>query len=245
METTETTTTAAGDEQEKVSLWEDFIDIYFSPQEVFARRADGGRWGLPLLLVMVLMVVLYFASQSVLGPVVEQELTRAMEGNTEVTTAQMEQAREMASTFGLIGFVVTYPISILLAGVLLWGIGKLFDSVATVGGAVLIATYAQFPRLLQQALYLLQGLVLDVDSMESIQGLSIGPARFLDPDAVSPVVLGLVGRLDVFILWGTVLLAIGLHQIGRVPRAQAYFAAALVWGLAGLPILMGSLMGGG
>jgi hypothetical protein len=241
----ETTTIPPEIDHSPASQWEDFVDIFYAPREVFARRSEGGRWGLPLLLITLLMLVLYYASQSVLGPLMEAEFARAMEANPSVSAEQMEQMREMAGTFGLLGFAVGYPFSIIFAGLVLWAIGKLFDSVATVGGALLIATYAQFPRLPQQGLSLIQGLVMDVGSMESIYAVSFSPARFLDPDVVSAAMLGVAGRFDLFVLWSTVLLAIGLNVVGRVPKAQAYFAAALVWGLGAVPVLVGSLAGGG
>jgi len=225
----------------EASLWEDFVDIYYAPRQVFERRVEGGRWGIVLLIVTAVMALLYFAGQSVLGPLFDAEFSRAMQENPNLTAEQLAQAREMAATFGLIAFTVTFPVAVVITGFLLWGIGKLFDSVATVGGALLIATYAQFPRLPQQALGLLQGLVLDVGSMRSIYGVSFSPARFMDPAEVSQLVMAIAGRLDLFVLWSTVLLAIGLQAIGRVPRMQAYVTAGIVWALGAAPMILGAL----
>ena len=71
--------------------------------------------------------------------------------------------------------------------------------------------------------------------------LSLGLGRFLDPDSASPILLALLGRVDLFSIWVTVLLAIGLSVTGRIPRSRAAMAAALVWVLGGLPQLMGAL----
>ena len=45
-----------------------------------------------------------------------------------------------------------------------------------------------------------------------------------DPDATSPALLAFIGRLDVFTIWVTVLLAIGLSVTGNIPRSRAAIA---------------------
>lgn len=82
---------------------------------------------------------------------------------------------------------------------------------------------------------------MDPASLDGQYRVSIGPGRFLDPDTTSPLVLGLVGRLDVFTLWTTVLLAIGLSVTGRIPRRQAAMAAAIVWFVGAVPALLTAL----
>jgi hypothetical protein len=89
----------------------------------------------------------------------------------------------------------------------------------------------------------IQGLIVDPATLDGRFRLSLGVGRFLDPDAASPVLLALVGRLDVFTIWVTVLLAIGLSVTGRIPRVRAAIAAALVWLLGALPALLGALRG--
>ena len=47
-----------------------------------------------------------------------------------------------------------------------------------------------------------------------------------------------MGRLDVFTIWVTVLLAIGLAVTGNVSRSRAAIAAAIVWLLGAAPLLL-------
>ncbi|MDB4872113.1 MAG: Yip1 protein, partial [Gemmatimonadales bacterium] len=72
----------------------------------------------------------------------------------------------------------------------------------------------------------------------------ISPARFMDPDQASPVLLALLSRVDPFVIWITVLLAIGLHVVGEIPKQQAYISAAIVWVVGALPAVFGALRGG-
>ena len=45
--------TATPAQPEKASVWEDFIDIFYMPASVFARRASGPFW-VPFLVVAIL-----------------------------------------------------------------------------------------------------------------------------------------------------------------------------------------------
>ena len=53
--------------------------------------------------------------------------------------------------------------------------------------------------------YGLQGLFLDPAQLDGRFRLSFGVGRFLDPDTVSPLLLAIVGRVDVITIWITVL----------------------------------------
>jgi hypothetical protein len=54
---------------------------------------------------------------------------------------------------------------------------------------------------------------------------------------MSPGVIGLAGRVDVFTLWVTVLIVIGLMVVAKLPREKAVPAGLVVWVLGGLPAI--------
>ena len=89
----------------------------------------------------------------------------------------------------------------------------------------------------------LQGLLLSPESITGRYSVQIGPARFLDA-STNPFVLTLLGGLDLFTIWVTVLLAIGLSVVARVPRSQAAIAAVAVWLVGLLPGLYQALSQG-
>ena len=71
--------------------------------------------------------------------------------------------------------------------------------------------------------------------------MSLGVGRFIDPDTASPLLLALVGRMNLFTIWVTILLAIGLSVTGKIPRQRAAIAAAIVWILGALPMIFQAL----
>jgi hypothetical protein len=229
-------TSQAPSAPEKVSVWEDFVDIFVSPSEVFTRRMGAGIW-LPLILLTVVAAVLFIATKGLMQPVFDAEwsrgVARAMAKNPSLTAAQMEQGRAIAEKFIIVAFVLGIPISIAFTGLMLWLVGKIFGAVQTLGNAMMVATYAWCPRVLAFVAAVVIALVMDPSKLNSMFSATLSVGHFFDPDATARPLLMLLGRIDVFIIWQTALLGIGLAVTGKIPRAQGYLAAAFVWLIGG------------
>ena len=220
------------------SRWEDFIDIFYAPSSVFARRAASGFF-VPMLVVTVLAGALYLLNSAVWTPVMDAEMSRSLARQSQQLTAeQMERVRGISGTFAKVGAFVFMPVGIFLTGLMLWVCGKFVEAKQTLGQALMVTSYAFLPRVLEGLVVSVQGLLLDPSSFNGRWRVSLGVGRFLDPDTTSPALLSLLGRLDVFTIWVTVLLAIGLAVTGKIPRSRAAIAAAIVWVLGAVPLLL-------
>jgi len=230
----------------QTSLWEDFVDIFYAPSSVFARRTDG-KFGKPLLFLVVVCAILAFLTKNAMQPVMDAEFARRsaemMRKNPNVTAEQMASGRGLFETFGPIFFAIGITVSVFGTGLVLWAVGKLFEAKESVAAAIMIATYAEMPRLVQILVNAAQGLFMAPEKLTSMYSVGISPARFMDPDHASPVLLALASRVDPFVIWITILLAIGLHVIGKIPKQQAYIAAAITWVVGALPAVFGALRG--
>lgn len=220
------------------SVWEDFLDIFYAPSQVFARR-ENGSFGLQLVVVTIATVALYLATRGVMSPIYDamaaKQMEEVMRQNPQLTQEQLEQGRGMANIFGIIAVAIGTPIAMLVLGVVVWLVGKLFDSQATLRSAFIIAVMAYVPRLLEWVLNAVQAALMDPSSLTSLATISLGPARFLDPAETPALVMTLALRLGLFILWSTVLIAIGLKVMGKIPIAKAAAAAFIVWLLGAVP----------
>ena len=232
---------------EKSGLWEDFIDIFYRPSDVFDRRREG-QFGLALLILVVATTVLYFVLRNGLAPIIEAEIAKQTaaiaEKNPQLSADQLAASAGMMEKFALFGVIIFVPIGVLLTAVVLWILGRLVDAKIAFAAAMMIGTYAQFPRLAETILNALQGLLLPPEAITSRYSVQLGPARFLDPDSVGPFLMTLIGGLDVFTIWVTVLLAIGLSVVGRIPIGRAAIAAAGVWLVTLLPQLYSAISAG-
>ena len=228
---------------EQSSLWEDFIDILFSPVSVFRRR-ERGSWVKPMLILTIVIAVIVFASRGVLQPVMDAEFDKVaeqMRRNPQITEDVIEKTRGFMQISTLVGSLVIFPITICLVAFATWLVGKLVDARQELHAAFVVATYAMVPRIIQGILNAVQGLLLKPEQLNGVTRLSFSPARFLDPTTASPLVLQLLNRLDLFTIWVTVLIGIGIYVTGRVSKQRAAIAAVLIWVVGSIPAILGAL----
>jgi hypothetical protein len=231
---------------EKASVIEDFVDIFYAPSKVFERRRDG-QFGLALFLLFVLMIVLFFATRAAMEPIydvmIDQQVAALEKSQPNLNDEQRAGMRSMMEKTFMIGPLVAVPIIVLVVGVTLWFVGKLFDSKQTFGQAMMVSTYAQVPRFVLGSLVsALQAFAMGSDTVTSPFAYSIGAARFA-PEA-SLMTQSLLNRFEVFTIWATILLGIGLHVTGRVPKRQAFIAAAIVFVLGTLMTFLQTMRAG-
>ena len=227
---------------EKASLLDDFMDIFYAPSKVFARRANSGFW-IPLLIVTVLLGIIFVANRDLIDPIMEAEMARAMSRGSgpRLTEEQMAAGRRITGTFATVGAFVGTPLILLGLGVVIWLVGKFFDAKQTLNAAIVVAVFSYVPRVVEGVVNRIQGVMIDPDTLDSLYDLSLGVGRFFDADTTSPLLLGLVGRIDVFTIWVTILIAIGLAVTGKISRGSAAIAAIVVWFIGALPTLAGAL----
>ncbi len=224
--------------------WEDYIDVFVSPAKLFTRRIDG-KFGQALLVLVVLSAILFFGTRTAMQPIFDAEFNRgmaaAMKANPQITPEQMETGKKFAQTFGAVFVLVGLPIAVLLLGVAVWVGAKVIGKTVSYAQGATIATFAMFPKLIEGVVSAVQALLMDETTLTSRFKVTLGVGRFLDPASTGATTLALVGRVDLFTLWVTVLVAIGLKVMAKASTAQAAAGAALVWILGALPTLLQAL----
>lgn len=231
----------------KPGLWEDFVDIFYAPSSVFARRADG-KFGLALLVLIVACVALVFVTKNAMQPIMDAEFARqgaaAMRKNPSITQDQLASGRQMFENVAPFFFGIGLAVSVFATGLVLWLVAKLFDAKTSVAAAIMIATYSEVPRIVQLLVNAAQALVMSPDKLNAVNSVGFNPARFMDPDHASAVAIVLAARFDLFVIWITVLLAIGIYVVGKITKQQAAIVAVIVWALGVLPSLFSALRNG-
>jgi hypothetical protein len=225
------------------SLFEDIIEVFVSPAKVFARRKGRGFW-LALLIYTVIIAVLAIGTKPLMQPVYDavwqQSSAQIAKQNPQITPEQLEKARSIQDKFAVVGAIIFTPIMVLATGFLLWIVGKLFDADEPLGDAMMVSTFSFFPKILAIVVGALIALYASPATITSPFSVSVGPGYFINA-MQHPILNALVGRLDLFTIWVTVLLAIGLHVVGKIPIGKAAIAAVIVWVLGALPGLYGAL----
>jgi hypothetical protein len=228
----------------RAAVWEDFIDIFYAPSSVFRRRENGNVF-VPLAVITIFCGALFFLNSGAMQPVFDAEFDRgiaaAMRQNPDMPAEAAERMRGFAIRMQQVFIFIILPLAMFGIGVTTWIAGKLVDAKQTFRSALIVGAYAYAPRIIDGVLQGLQGLFMDPEQMDGRFRLTFGIGRFLDPDVVSPLLLAVVGRIDLITIWITVLVAIGLCVTGHIPLRKAAIAAAIVWFVGGLPLILPAL----
>ena len=223
--------TTSSSPPEKASVVEDFIDIFHSPASVFARRENSSFW-VHLLIISVIAGLFAFASRSVFEQVFEADFQRriaAAATDPRITPEMLESQRNISVKIGGFTMYLYMPLAVFFAGFFAWVAARIVGAKISYGQAAMILTLAFIPRLVASLITTLQVVMTDTASITTIFQLTLSPARFLNQETTSRMVLGLLSRFDVFVLWSTVLIAIGIAVMGKIPRSKAAIAAGIVW----------------
>jgi Yip1-like protein len=230
------------------SLWEDCLELFYAPGAVFARRRDDPAFGGALLLLFAATIVLGLAFKNAIDPLVEADMrrgfTQAMKQNPRLSPDMMQLSLAWGKKFWLFGAAAFALILPPLLGLVVWLAGKLVDAKAEVGHAMMVATYAMLLKIPETVLNALQALLLPEASLRSSLSVRLGPARFLDPDTSSQLLMVVLARVDLFTLWITAVIAIGISETGQVSRAKGWLAGGFVWLIGALPGVWGVLRQG-
>jgi hypothetical protein len=224
---------------EKASRWEDFIDVIFSPGQLYRRRADEG-WFRPFLILSAINVVLYYVLLPVTGPMIEAAMLENAPPN--VTAAQVQQGATMMK-YGM-GILAPVMYLLMIAGTALAIklVSTLIDRGTSWRQAFVITTYAHFITVIQS---LVVSIVAFIKSLTGAQpsgtDASFGLLRFVDIGR-DPVMRALLARTDLFAIWIAVLFAVGLVHVAKMPLTKAIITAVIVWALIALPSLAGAAL---
>ena len=155
----------------RASFWEDVIDIFVSPVQVFRRRENASPWA-PFLFVVIALAVIGFATFNVIEPALAGEMRRAMTraaaSNPRLTPELIDQSVKMQTNIAKYTGGFIFAITLLLLGLAVWLVGKLFGSKQTFPMAMTVASYAYFPRVLGAVVLGIQGLIMDTSGVTSM-----------------------------------------------------------------------------
>lgn len=232
---------------QQASIWEDFIDIFYAPSTVLRRRASASPWPPMLVAALLTGIVMFFVAPAI-EPALQADFMRALPAmqrqNPNITPEMVERMKGATSVGMRYGSAIFTLLAIALVGAMTWLVGKLVDSAEGYGQATLVAAYAYLPRVLGGILLLVETLVTDVSGAKSAASLSFSAARFLNPDTTSPVMMQVMLHLDVFVIWETVILAIGVAVLGQTTRGRAIAAGVLFWIVGTIPMVLQGLRAG-
>ncbi len=230
-------------------------NIFIEPGRTFEDLRRKPRFILATLIIALLVTAYGFGLYYKMG---EDNYRRFMveqlEKNPQVGSLSAEQKKSsvdlqmtiaQGARYAMPIFVV---ISVLIGALLYWGAAKAFGGTGNFLHALSVWVYSSLPpaavSMVANAIVLVFKSADEINLATSQRGvLQANPSFLLDGKAM-PVVATLVSVLDVFLIWGWVLAAIGLQKTNRLSSGSAW-AITIIVALVGIAFrVIGALMSG-
>lgn len=232
----------------KAGIFEDFVDALIRPRAMYERNRNSS-FVRPALVQSIFLLIIGIAAMNLIAPYFEAEMSRSMAQQAAKTgTAASEGAAAMVGTMAKVTSVVGFALAPWLVGILgglaTWIASRLVGAKLTFGQSAMISAWSYTPALLGAVAFAVQGALVDPASIRGVSDAQFGPARFMDPNAVSPVTLALMQQLDLFNLWGLVLVAIGVAVVARKDMGSGALAAVIRFALFALATIIPALIRG-
>ena len=212
----------------KVAAWEDVLDIFYAPRQVFERRRDG-KYLVPILVLCITSMIIFVLSQQLNEALQDAEFARVIKQNAMPAEAAAN-ARAMGKKFAALA-IYLIPIFVAIgawvSGLIIMLLGNAMGGKLNYAQATTIAVFGSMPELLGRTLVGVQGIFLDTASVVHRYSFSISAARFLGGD-VSNWLLKFASLCDPFVIWGLCLVGFGAWIIGRMEKEKAAVLAVVV-----------------
>ncbi len=220
----------------KLSSLERLVKIFHSPGEVFDDIKARPSWFLALAATIILVTISSLAiwSQMDFDASTREAISAiGFEVPEETIEKQVEASEKTWFIQPIFRGAVLTPIILVIAAALFFLTMKMVGSDISFLATYSTTLYAYFPgkavySVLLAVLAVTQG---PVTEMGLITLLKSSVAGFL-PQGSNLATVTLGSFVDVFRIWGIILLIIGLSTVGKVSRGRAAFAVLIPWILA-------------
>lgn len=226
----------------KGGLFEDFVDAFVSPRALFERNRNSS-FVRPAIVQSLFFLVIGVAAMNLVAPYFEAEMLRTMrqQGQTipEDASAMMGTMAKVTSTFG---FAIAPWIVALLGGLATWIATRLVGAKLTFGQSAMISAWSYTPAMLGAVAMAVHGALVDPSTIRGVGDAQLGPARFIDPETASPVLLALLQQIDLFNLWGLALTVIGIMVVARKDMGTSILATLIRFAFFALGTIIPALL---
>lgn len=215
------------------------VNIFFEPGRTFEDLKRKPRFILGAILIAILATAFGFAMMAKVGEAgLRRSISEQLEKNPQVSAMSNEQKSSMIDMQVKIQGYVRYAIPIfafifLAVGGLFYFLGaKAFGGNGGFLHALSVWIYSSIPPAVIGTIANFIVLALksadDIDIATSQRGLIHANPSFLIDGKAMPVVATLLGTLDIFMIWGWVLAAIGLRITNRLSSGSSWAVVIII-----------------
>jgi Yip1 domain len=227
--------------------------VFFEPKKAFEDIATRPAFWVPLILTIVAGLIFSALLGQHVGwaEVIRQQSqlnARQAQQLEQLPPEQREKATALQITLAPIlsyaASILGRPIGYLIVGAILLGIVRgIMSAPIKFKQMYAILCYASLPGIIQTALKTVVMFLKKSEEFNIINPLAFNPAAFMDYNSSSKFAYTIASSLDVFTIWGILLIAVGLKAAGgkKLSFAGALTAVALPWAIL---VLIGASFAG-
>lgn len=220
--------------------------IFFEPGKTFDDLRRKPRFLMASLIIILVVTAFQIFFIQKIG--YERMVRDRLESNSQTQQMSSDQKEQIVqSQSAPVWKAISYgaaPIAMIivfaLGGLIYWLGANAMGGSANFLHGVSIWVYSSLPPtlvfMLANMLVLLLKSVDDIDIGKAQQGglVQANPSMFIDGKA-SPVLAAALSSIDLFVIWGWVLAAIGLQRVAKISSGAAW-AIVLILGLVGVAV---------
>ena len=201
--------------------------IFTAPSKVF-EHIIGGRvkWWQPWLVMSIIMVIIGFVSMPVQLAVMELN-------PNDMPQEQFDQQLEMTQKFGWISTLFT-PLIVLVMSLIIAGLSYILVTILSASANFKrYFTLVMFSGVIGMMTYIISTIVVMTKGVDNIRVLE--DAQFsislgvLAPEGASTLLRAALSSIELFGIWGLVVLGMGLMSVFQMSRNQAIACCIPLW----------------
>lgn len=213
------------------------IGVLFDPRPAFTDIvARGGRWWLPLALLVALALGITWAFTERVGweRFIREQIAaspRAQQLTPEQREQAIEQQIRIAPYFGAASAVAGWPVvTLIVAGGFLFVFNVLGGAEIEFRRVYDVTCYSMLPLVLPGLLALALLFIKDPADFDLQNPVASNVGAFLDPGAVPAWLVSVANSVDLFVIWVLLVLATGFSAAGRrLSWAKAFRTVLATW----------------
>jgi len=211
------------------------VNVIVDPKPAFADIAARPSFWVPMVLVTLcsLAFILLFSSHVGWEHFMRQQFEQSPKAQN-MAPEDRERAIQMQLKFGppfgtAIAVIAPPVLMLITAGVLLFVFNNMFGASVKFGQALAVSAYASVPRVLATAGAAAVMLLKDPTDFDLKNPAGYNLGFYFDPHSVPAWLHSLLTSIDVFTIWGLLLLAAGMAAITRKPFKSALTGVLVPW----------------
>jgi len=213
------------------------IDMIVSPSTAFANLREGPTWGWAFLIAAVLGIIGSLMTAPTVAHVMQTTMPAQLAANPSIAKLPPDQQQAMINnTLAISKIVAQFSFVFIVAAILIAGLvqGLIMMIANAIGHGdgsfkkyfALSVNVSVIGLGLASVVIGIIVLVRGPDSFDSTSAVqSAVPSLALLVPGAKGALAGFLGTFQIFALWGTALLALGMTGVGRIPRGAAWVTA--------------------